>query len=38
MSALPDRHEPTLLLSVAVAFAGLAVIGLVLGMGWLLIR
>ena len=38
MSALPDRHEPTLLLSIAVAIAGLAVIGLVFGLGWVLIQ
>ncbi len=38
MSALPDRHQPTFLLSVAVTLAGVAVLGLVFGLAWILIR
>jgi hypothetical protein len=38
MSALPDQHQPTLLLTVAVALAGVAVLALVFGLAWILIR
>jgi hypothetical protein len=36
MSALPDRHQPVLLISLAVTVAALAVLAAVLGLAWVL--
>jgi hypothetical protein len=37
MSAQPDQHQPVLVLSLAVALVGLAVIGIVMGLAWVLV-
>jgi hypothetical protein len=37
MSALPDRRQPVLLISAAVAIAGLAVLAAVFGLAWVLV-